>query len=230
MMLSRYNPIYLWWKDLHKPTIYAVACLLTTGLMAVISASYSIGGTLSVSNLYFFKRQIAFVTLALLIFFFLSFQSTEGIIKLSQLGLMCSLFAMIAIFAMSGKSVKGAARWLDLRIITIQPSEILKPFFIVISAYIYFLFEKTRNFLWPIFHGGLLLIITLMLFLQPDFGMILTYGFLTGVLILISSIRLRVVMYLAIPAMIFLISAIFLLPHVKNRAHIPRRIAQAEYQ
>jgi cell division protein FtsW (lipid II flippase) len=32
---------------------------------------------------------------------------------------------MIATFGMSGRSVKGAERWLDLKVITIQPSELL---------------------------------------------------------------------------------------------------------
>jgi cell division protein FtsW len=217
LMLSRYNPIYLWWRDLHKPTIYSVLFLLAVGLLAVFSASYHIGSVLNVSDLYFFNKQVAFVLIAFAIFFVISFQNTEAVIKLSQLGFICCIFAMIAIFGMSGRSVKGAERWLDLKIITIQPSEILKPFFIVISAYVYFLYERTRNILYPVLHGFLYCIIAFLLFLQPDFGMILTYTFLTGVLILLSSIRLKIILYSSIPVFIAILIAIFSLSHVRTR-------------
>jgi cell division protein FtsW len=217
LMLSRYNPIYLWWRDLHKPTIYSVLFLLGVGLLAVFSASYHIGSVLNVSDLYFFNKQIAFVLVAFVIFFIISFQNTEAVIKLSQLGFICCIFAMIATFGMSGRSVKGAERWLDLKVITIQPSELLKPFFIVISAYIYFLFERTRNIFYPILHGFLYCIIAFLLFLQPDFGMILTYTFLTGVLILLSSIRIKFILYLSIPVFIAILIAIFSLSHVRTR-------------
>ncbi|MFT4967907.1 MAG: cell division protein FtsW [Candidatus Deianiraeaceae bacterium] len=216
-MLSRYNPLYLWWRDIHKLTLFAYCSLLFIGLMSVFSASYNASSSLGVENLYFFKKQVVFILIAFCMFFWLSCQSTEFIIKFAQIGLICSLLSLLAVFAMSGKSVKGAERWLNLRIITIQPSEILKPFFIVISAYLYYFYEKTRHCLFPILYGLLFLCIIFLLLLQPDFGMVLTYTFLTIILVLMSDVRFKTLVYIAIPVITILIIAMFSLSHVKYR-------------
>jgi cell division protein FtsW len=80
----------------------------------------------------------------------------------------------MAVLTMSGRSVKGAERWLDLKVITLQPSEILKPFFIIITAYLYYMFEKTKSFFFPLVQIAIYGLVVILLFLQPDFGMILT--------------------------------------------------------
>jgi len=137
--------------------------------------------------------------------------------KISHLGLICSLLALLGVFVISGKSIKGAERWLDLRIITLQPSEILKPFFIVISAYIYYYYEKTRSMFFPVIQACLYGFIVILLFFQPDFGMILTYTFITVVLIFISSIRLKIIAYFSIPVIALMVIAILSMSHVQKR-------------
>jgi len=216
-MISKYNPLTLWWKDVHKPTIYSIMFLVVSGLIAIFSASYQIGGVLEVSEMHFFKKHVFFLVIAIGIFFVISFQNTESILKISQLGIICSIIALFGVFVISGKSIKGAERWLDLRIITLQPSEILKPFFIVMSAYIYYYFEKTRSMFFPLLHGCLYTFIVLLLFFQPDFGMILTYTFITGVMVFLSSIRLKLIAYLAIPVVILMVVAVFSMSHVQKR-------------
>jgi cell division protein FtsW len=216
-MFAKYNPFALWWKDIHKPTIYSISFLIISGLVAIFSASYHIGGVLEISEMHFFKKHIVFLVASIAIFFIISFQNSESIYKISELGIMCSLVALIGVLFISGKSVKGAERWLDLRVITIQPSEILKPFFIIISARIYYKFEQERTMFFPIMHGILYGFIVLLLFFQPDFGMILTYTFITLVLILISSIKLRTIFYLSIPVIALMILAFFSMSHVQKR-------------
>ncbi len=216
-MISKYNPITLWWKDIHKPTIYSILFLIASGFVAIFSASYQIGGVLEISEMHFFKKHLFFLVIAIVIFFAMSLQNTENILKISQIGLICSIFALIGVLVINGKQVKGAERWLDLRIITIQPSEILKPFFIVITAHIYYHFEQKRNIKIPISHGVIYGIIAALLFCQPDFGMILTYTFVTGVMILLSSIRLKLIGYLAIPVVLLIVASAITMPHVQKR-------------
>ena len=216
-MFSRYNAITLWWNDIHKPTIYCVLCLITTGLLAIFSASYNIGNTLNVSDLYFFKKQIFFLIIAFCVFFWLSFQNNETILKLSLVGFAISVFMMMAVLTMSGRSVKGAERWLDLKVITLQPSEILKPFFIVITAYLYYMFEKTKSFFFPLVQIGIYGIVVILLFLQPDFGMVLTYTFITFVQIFFSKIKLKTIFYFTIPFIIVAVIGILSLSHVRTR-------------
>lgn len=216
-MFSRYNALNLWWYDIHKPTVCCVLCLISTGLLAIFSASYNIGDTLNVGDLYFFKKQVIFLCVAFTIFFILTFQTTTGILQFSFIGLVVSVFMMMAVLTMSGKSVKGAERWLDLRVMTIQPSELLKPFFIVITAYLYYMFEKTRSFLFPLIQVGIYGIVVILLFFQPDFGMILTYTFITFVQVFFSKIKIKTIFYFMTPLLAIAIIGAVSLSHVRTR-------------
>lgn len=216
-MLSRFNPFLLWWKDLHKPTIYSIFSLVIIGLFAVFSASYQAGETIHAGNLYYFKKHVIFVAIGIVLFFIISIQSTESILKLGMIGFVCCIFLLFATISLSGKSVKGAERWIDLRFITLQPSELLKPFFIIISAHIYYFFEKSQNYAFPFLHGIIVMIIIITLYFQPDFGMILTYFSLTFFLVFFSSIRFKWVMFLIIGLVATTLIAFFTLPHVKYR-------------
>lgn len=216
-VFSRYNVLSLWWNDIHKPTVYCVLCLVATGLLAIFSASYNIGDVLNVSDLYFFKKQVVFLCVAFVIFFILTFQTTTGILQFSLIGFAVSIFMMMAVLTMSGKSVKGAERWLDLRVMTIQPSEILKPFFIVITAYLYFMFERTRSFFFPLIQIGIYIVIVTLLFFQPDFGMILTYSFITFVQIFFSGIKMKTIFYFMMPFVIVALIGAVSLSHVRTR-------------
>lgn len=216
-MFSRYNAITLWWNDTHKPTVYCVLCLIASGLLAIFSASYNIGDTLNVSDLYFFKKQIFFLTIAFIIFLWLSFQSVEKILQISLMGFAIAIFMMMAVLAFSGKTVKGSERWLDLKVITLQPSELLKPFFIVVTAYLYYMFEKTKRFLFPLLQFALYVFVATLLYVQPDFGMALTYTFITFVQVFFSKIKIKTVLRFTAPLLVIGIIIALSLSHVKTR-------------
>ena len=94
-----------------------------------------------------------------------------------------------------GISAKGAQRWVIFFGQSIQPSEFIKPFFIIVNAWLLHLWKNNENFkgwLWSIL---VIIPIIFLLLVQPDIGMTLlitlTWGFqlfLTGIPLIILLI------------------------------------------
>ena len=119
-------------------------------------------------------------------------------------------FIFLALVPIIGLEVKGAKRWLDLYFFRLQPIEILKPFFILVTVKI-LTFDNFKNFLIKYFFSFLLLsIILIFLIEQPDVGQsILLIGswiatvFISGVS-LIYIISFSAVFLIAISSLLFL--------------------------
>ena len=79
-------------------------------------------------------------------------------------------FVFLALVPIIGVEVKGAKRWLDLYFFRLQPIELLKPFFILMTVKILTL-EKLKNSQVKYFFSFLLLCSVIILLIdQPDLG------------------------------------------------------------
>ena len=79
-------------------------------------------------------------------------------------------FVLLALVPILGEEVKGAKRWLDFYFFRLQPIELVKPFFILMTAKILTL-EKPKNYNIKYFLGFILLSSVIILLIdQPDLG------------------------------------------------------------
>lgn len=182
-MITRKNPFFFWAHGIHKTTLFGVFGLLIIGLLLSFSLSYSASEKIGLKSLSFFLKHITFTFVAVFIILTLSSLPAE---KLKWFALFCFFFVILALigtFFFPG--IKGAKRWINLAGFSLQPSEFLKPFYIYIFSLLFTNIEifkikneekKNRNLTFLLFF--LQGIITFLLFLQPDFGMILTFTFL----------------------------------------------------
>ena len=111
-----------------------------------------------------------------------------------------------------GVEVKGAKRWLDLYFLRIQPIEILKPFFILVSVKILTL-ERLKNSQSKYFLSFLLLVLIIILLIdQPDLGQsILLIGSWTST-VFIAGVSLMYIMSFFLIFVFVLISLLFFIP------------------
>ena len=99
----------------------------------------------------------------------ISFIKTEILTKL-VIPLFIISFIFLALVPIIGIEVKGAKRWIDLYFFRLQPIEILKPFFILMTAKI-LTFEKLENTQFKYILSFLLLSSVIILLIdQPDLG------------------------------------------------------------
>ena len=126
-------------------------------------------------------------------------------------------FALVIATLFIGAEVKGARRWIVLLGINIQPSEFLKPAFVVLISWLFA--ESARGSAVPAtaFSLGLLFGVVGVLVLQPDFGQTMLIALVWGALFFTAGMRLIWVAGLGGAALIGLAGAYATIPHVARR-------------
>ena len=124
---------------------------------------------------------------------------------------------MLAATLHFGAEVKGARRWIVLLGVNIQPSEFVKPAFVILIAWLFA--ESSRKPEMPAnsVAMGLLLLVVTLLVLQPDFGQTMLIALVWGALFFMAGMRLIWVAGLFGAAAIGLTGAYFTVPHVARR-------------
>ena len=201
-----------YWRNIDKKILLSFLFLFFLGLFFSFSSTSSLAGErLNKDYYFFFSKHLSYTILALLIMFFISAIDTMLLKKLI-IPLFTISFIFLALVPIIGIEVKGAKRWLDLYFFRLQPVEILKPFFILMTVKILTL-EKLQNSQVRYFFSFLLLSSVIILLVdQPDLGQSIL---LTGSWVFTVFISGVSVFYIIGFFSIFLISLtslLFLLP------------------
>ena len=159
-----------YWRSIDKKILFSFLILFFLGLFFSFSSTSSLAGErLNKDYYFFFTKHLLFTSIALFIMFLISIINTEVLIKL-VVPLFALSFFLLALVPIIGIEVKGAKRWLDLYFFRLQPIEILKPFFILITVKILTL-NKFRNSQIKYFLSFIILSSIIVLLIdQPDLG------------------------------------------------------------
>lgn len=196
------------------------------GLVLSFSLSFSASEQIGVKSLTFFIKHSVFTCGAIIILLTISTISQE---KLKWI-CFCGLFIFFVLLAITlfMPDVKGSRRWLYAFGFGVQPSEFLKPFFIYILSLLFTEahiskiknpFSKTSNHLHLIILTIYFCLI-LVLFLQPDFGMIVTF---TLVLASFYFVNLKSIKYFIVGLLCLIFVSLiagFFLEHVHYRIKV----------
>ena len=145
-----------------------------------------------------------------------SFLSPRQIRRLSLVVFVASLI-MVAATPYFGPEIKGARRWLVLVGVNVQPSEFLKPAFVIIVAWLFGKSAKRPDMPANTFSLLLLLTAIALLVVQPDFGQTMLIAVVWSALFFMAGMRLVWVAGIAGLAGIGLLSAYYTVPHVARR-------------
>jgi len=124
------------------------------------------------------------------------------------------LTAMTLVF---GAEVKGARRWIVLAGITIQPSEFLKPAFVILISWLFAESTKKADMPANTIALALLLSVIPLLMLQPDFGQTMLISLVWGALFFMAGMRFIWIAGLGGAAFAGLVGAYYFVPHVTAR-------------
>ena len=203
-----------WWRILDKQIFFCIIILLFFGLLVSFSSTSLIASErLEQQSYYFFIKHLIFVLLSVFILFFISIQDIKIIKRFLTPAFLFLLFLLLLV-PLVGVEVKGAKRWIDFSIFPrFQPIELLKPFFILLTAKILVL-ENNSN-LYKRYAYSLLALFSVIFLLinQPDIGQTLLIIFTYGVMIFISGINLIFLTTAFLAAVSFVISIVYLFPN-----------------
>ncbi len=159
-----------YWRNIDKNILFGFFTLFFLGLFFSFSSTSSLAGErLDKTYYFFFSKHLIFTFLAIFIMFIISAMETSLLKKIIIPLFMLSLLLLVLV-PIIGVEVKGAKRWLNFYLFRLQPIEILKPFFILVTVKI-LTFDKLKNSQLKYFLSFLLLaIIITFLIDQPDLG------------------------------------------------------------
>ena len=93
------------------------------------------------------------------------------------------LLVLLVVVQLMGFVGGGSQRWINLGIITLQPSELMKPVMVLAAAWFFDRLPPNRIYgfdaIWPL--GAILLLPSILVIIQPDFDAAIAYAFGLGV-------------------------------------------------
>ncbi|HYS48785.1 MAG TPA: putative lipid II flippase FtsW [Xanthobacteraceae bacterium] len=205
-----------WWWTVDKLMLAALATLMLAGIVLSLAASPPVAARLGLDPFYFVNRHVMFLAPAFLVLIATSFLPPRHIRRLALVVFAVSL-ALVAATFWFGAEVKGARRWITLLGISVQPSELLKPAFVILIAWLFG--ESARRPEMPANSAALALLLTVvtLLVLQPDFGQAMLIALVWGALFFMAGMRLVWVAGLGGAAVAGLAGAYLTVPHVASR-------------
>jgi len=202
-----------WFWEIDRVLLLLVSILIAIGLVAVAAASpaagqrYS-GGSVTVAPLHYFYRQLVWLALSLPVMIFISMMPRERLRRLCLLGTGVCLVAMMLV-PFIGPEVNGAKRWIGFGFAQVQPSEFLKPLFIVSTAWLLSLKEKDGKLPVFLLSGGFLGLVAVMLMTEPDFGSTIIFASVWIAMIALAGANMRALAALGVAGLFGVVLAYF---------------------
>jgi cell division protein FtsW len=205
-----------WWWTIDRSLLAALAALMMAGLVFLMAGGPPVAERLGLSTFHFVNRQVLFLLPTLAILIGVSFLSLRHV---RRLALLVYAVGMVLIFLafQFGPEIKGAHRWIMLGGIGVQPSEFVKPAFVVVAAWAFS--EGARRQDMP---GATLALLILPatiipLILQPDFGQTMLVTVVWCGLFFVAGLHWFWVLGLGGAGLVGIVAAYEFLPHVRAR-------------
>ncbi len=201
-----------YWRDIDKKILLGFFILFFLGLFFSFSSTSSLAGErLNKAYYFFFSKHLVFTILAIIVMFIISAIETSLLKKL-VVPLFIFFLILLILVPIIGVEVKGAKRWIDLYFFRLQPIELLKPFFILITAKILTL-QKFQNSQIKYFLSFILLSSVIILLVdQPDLGQsILLIGTWMSI-IFISGVSIKYILSFLFTFIILVGLILYLMP------------------
>ena len=189
-----------WWRTIDKWSMTAILGLFGIGLLLGLAASVPLASRNGLPPFYYVQREAFFGAVALGVMFGFSMMTPAMIRRLGVLGFMIAFVMLILLPFLGTDFGKGAVRWYSLGFISLQPSEFLKPGFIIVTAWLMAAAAEVNGPPGKTLSFCLTVLIVGFLAMQPDFGqaMLVLFGwgviyFIAGAPMLLIAVLLGVV-------------------------------------
>jgi cell division protein FtsW len=217
-MVSRAErtPFSAWWWTIDRLLLAALVALMLAGIVLSLAASPSVASRIGLDSFYFVNRHVLYLIPACVVLIATSFLTPRQIRRTAVLVFIVSLVLVVATLFF-GVEIKGARRWIVLAGVNIQPSEFVKPAFVVLISWLFA--ESARRPEMPAntMALALLALVVTLLVMQPDFGQTMLIALVWSALFFMAGMRMIWVLGLAGTAALGLAGAYVTVPHVARR-------------
>jgi cell division protein FtsW len=210
------SPVATWWWTIDRWFLAAFLSLMGLGIILSFAASPAVAERIGLDSFHFATRQIVFMIPALVALLSVSFLDARQVRRLAMVMLGFALLLMVAVLFV-GVEVKGARRWVSLAGVSIQPSEFLKPAFVVICAWLFAEHRRQPDIPGNLFAMILLGLVLALLVAQPDLGQTILVLGTWGAMFFMAGLSWIWIIALGALGVLGAIAAYTVFPHVAGR-------------
>lgn len=205
-----------WWFTVDHVLLATILMIAGAGFVLSLAASPAVALKKGFDAYYFVERHVLFMGLGLAIMIAVSLLPPAGVRRLA-LTLVVASLALLLVVYFSGAEINGAKRWLSVSGHSFQPSEIAKPGFAVIAAWLFAESQSRPDMpAFPLAVAMLLAFATLLI-LQPDVGQTMLIVAVWTTLYFASGKPIAGAGIIALIVVVGGVAAYFLFPHVEAR-------------
>jgi cell division protein FtsW len=206
-----------WWWTVDRWLLAAIIGVVMFGAMLTMAASPPVADRLGIDSYHFARRQLFFfLPMALALTLAISVMTPQQVRRFAMLAFLGSL-ALLALTLVAGAEIKGSRRWLSLGLLSIQPSEFVKPTFAVIAAWLFTRKKLDRRFPGNLAAVALFGVVMALLLLQPDLGMAIVVAAVFFAQFFLAGLPIYLVVGGVLLGAGGLIGAYTMLSHVRSR-------------
>lgn len=186
-----------WWRTIDKWSVSCVLILFGIGILLGLAASPPLAEKNGFEPFHYVQRQAAFGFMALAAMMLTSMMSPQLVRRLAVVGFIVAFTAMALLPVFGTDFGKGAVRWYSLGFASVQPSEFLKPAFVVLVAWLMAASHEINGPPGMRLSFFITVLIVLMLAMQPDFGQACLVLFGWGVMYFVAGAPILLLVVIA---------------------------------
>ncbi|CAN7511676.1 putative lipid II flippase FtsW [Mesorhizobium sp. LjNodule214] len=210
------SPVATWWWTIDRWFLAAFLSLMGLGIVLSFAASPAVAERIGLDSFHFATRQIIFTVPALGVMLAVSFLESRQI-RRTALAMLCIMLVLMVVVLYIGVEVKGARRWISLAGLSIQPSEFLKPAFVIVCAWLFAEHKRQPDIPGNLFAMLLLILVISLLVAQPDLGQTMLVTGTWGVMFFMAGLPWMWIIALGVTGASGLFAAYTVFPHVAAR-------------
>jgi cell division protein FtsW len=205
-----------WWWTVDRLLLGALVALVLIGIVLLLAASPPVAIRLGADPFHFVNRQALYMIPALAVLVATSLLSPRQVRRTALIVFLASLVLVLATLVF-GAEIKGARRWVNLLGVSLQPSEFLKPSFVVLAAWAFAESARRPEMPTTVIAMTLLGASVIPLVMQPDIGQSVLLVLIWCALFFLSGLAWKWAVGLVSFAFAAIFAAYQFIPHVANR-------------
>ena len=186
-----------WWRTIDKWTLSSIFMLFGIGLLLGLAASVPLASRNGLEPFYYVQKQAIFGGMGLATMIAVSMMSPETVRRLGVIGFLFAMVLIVVLPFVGEDHGKGAVRWLSIGGFSLQPSEFLKPAFVVVTAWLMAASQQVGGPPGKLLSFGILCAVVGFLAMQPDFGQSALVLFAWGVIYFVAGAPMILILGIA---------------------------------
>ncbi len=206
-----------WWRTIDRWSLGAVLALFSIGLLLGLAASVPLAERNDQPAFHYVTKQLGFGLVGIVVMIAVSMLTLRQVRRLGAVVFLVALIGLMLLPVFGTNYGKGAVRWFSLGFGSVQPSEFLKPGFMLVCAWLMGAAQDIGGPPGRAWSFGLLILVAALLLLQPDLGQTMLVLFGWGVVYFVSGAPMTVLAAVAALAGAGLFAAYHTFAHVADR-------------